>query len=102
MNYGATSFLPTNWTSLIGLILIALIIFLIIREFLTWYWKINRIVELLERIEENTKAAKPQRVLTETEKREQTASELAKLEDLRYQGSISGEEFEAGKKKILS
>lgn len=29
-------------------------IFLIIREFLTWYWKINRMVDLLEKIERNT------------------------------------------------
>lgn len=34
-------------------LLIAL--FLIFREFALWYWKINRIVELLEQIEENTR-----------------------------------------------
>ena len=32
----------------------AIAFFLIIREILTWYWKINRIVSLLEKIEKNT------------------------------------------------
>lgn len=29
--------------------------FVLIRELITWYWKINRIIELLEKIEENTR-----------------------------------------------
>ncbi|MDB5204855.1 MAG: hypothetical protein JWP09_883 [Candidatus Taylorbacteria bacterium] len=29
--------------------------FLALREIFTWYWKINRIIELLEKIEENTR-----------------------------------------------
>lgn len=29
--------------------------FILIRELITWYWKINRIIELLEKIEENTR-----------------------------------------------
>ena len=32
----------------------AIAFFLIIREIVTWYWKINRIVNLLEKIEKNT------------------------------------------------
>jgi len=32
----------------------AIAFFLIIREILTWYWKINRVVNLLEKIEKNT------------------------------------------------
>lgn len=31
------------------------LLFLIIREILTWYWKLNRIVTLLEKIEKNTR-----------------------------------------------
>lgn len=34
-------------------LLIAL--FLILREFHTWYWKINKAIELLEKIEKNTR-----------------------------------------------
>ena len=33
---------------------VLILIFLLIREIFTWYWKINRIVELLEQIERNT------------------------------------------------
>lgn len=32
-------------------ILILLVVFLLFREFFCWYWKINRIVALLEQIE---------------------------------------------------
>jgi|GEM_PF-3852750 len=39
--------------------LFAIVVFLIIREALTWYWKINRIVSLLEKIEENTSPLVP-------------------------------------------
>lgn len=35
-------------------IIISFLIFILIREFFTWYWKINRIISLLEDIEENT------------------------------------------------
>lgn len=35
-------------------ILLAVCIFFMVREILTWYWKINKIVKLLEKIEENT------------------------------------------------
>ena len=36
------------WGIIIGFIIGAIIIFLISREFICWYWKINRIVVLLE------------------------------------------------------
>lgn len=39
---------------LIGLLVFIAVIF-ILRELVTWYWKINRIVELLEDIEYNTR-----------------------------------------------
>lgn len=32
-------------------ILIVLVVFLVFREFFCWYWKINRLVTLLEKIE---------------------------------------------------
>lgn len=35
-------------------LLFAFAFFLILREIVTWYWKINRIEELLEKIEKNT------------------------------------------------
>lgn len=31
------------------------IFFFIIREVIMWYWKINKIIDLLEKIEENTR-----------------------------------------------
>ncbi len=34
---------------------ILFLFFIFIREILTWYWKINRIEELLEEIERNTR-----------------------------------------------
>lgn len=34
---------------------VALVIFTLIRELITWYWKINRTIELLEKIEMNTR-----------------------------------------------
>jgi hypothetical protein len=36
-------------------LLLCILFFLLIRELVTWYWKINRIVNLLERIEKNTR-----------------------------------------------
>ena len=38
----------------IGIIAIGFIFFLILREFWCWYWKINRVIILLENIERNT------------------------------------------------
>jgi len=39
----------------IGYIALAVVVFLILREVLTWYWKQNKIVKLLEQIEKNTR-----------------------------------------------
>ncbi len=49
-NVFATISNPAMW--LLGLSIIFLV-FLLLREFLCWYWKINRIVELLENINQN-------------------------------------------------
>ena len=42
---------PISFLIVLG-ILVAL--FLIFRELVAWYWKINKIVDILERIEKNT------------------------------------------------
>ena len=34
---------------------ISLVLFLVLREIVTWYWKINKAIGLLEKIEENTR-----------------------------------------------
>lgn len=39
--------------SLLPTLIFLAIVFLIFREVLTWYWKLNKIVELLERIDTN-------------------------------------------------
>jgi hypothetical protein len=35
-------------------VVVGVVIFLVLREFFAWYWKINKIVKLLEDINENT------------------------------------------------
>lgn len=40
------------------LVVVAVAVALIVREIVTWYWKINQIVGLLERIEENTRVVR--------------------------------------------
>ena len=37
----------------LGALLVLAVIFLVLREILCWYWKINRMVELLESIDAN-------------------------------------------------
>ena len=44
-----------SWNVLIVILVIAA--FFVLREVMTWYWKLNRIVSLLEEIKENTKRA---------------------------------------------
>jgi len=39
----------------IGFVILAIFIFFVLRELFTWYWKLNKIVKLLEDIEENTR-----------------------------------------------
>ncbi|OHA87735.1 MAG: hypothetical protein A3A96_02105 [Candidatus Zambryskibacteria bacterium RIFCSPLOWO2_01_FULL_39_39] len=36
-------------------LLVAIIFFIVVREILTWYWKINKAIRILERIERNTR-----------------------------------------------
>ena len=38
----------SSWGSIIGIIIVAVIVFLITREFWCWYWKINRLTKLFE------------------------------------------------------
>ena len=45
--------------SLIVPLLIILVLFLVIREITTWYWKINKIISLLEEIRDNTRPGAP-------------------------------------------
>lgn len=44
-----------NWSGIAISFFAFVLFFLLIREIVTWYWKINRIVNLLEKIEENTR-----------------------------------------------
>ncbi len=50
-NYFLNSFL-NSWLA-IGAV--AILFFLLIREVVTWYWKMNDVVNLLEKIEKNTR-----------------------------------------------
>ena len=45
-------------TELLGLVIVlvvCVVLFVIFREAVTWYWKINQALDLLARIEENTR-----------------------------------------------
>lgn len=44
-------FMTSNLLMIVLFFLAIIIIFLLIRELLTWYWKIDKIVNILERIE---------------------------------------------------
>lgn len=46
--------------SLIVLLAVAVVIFLILREFFCWYWKINEIVRILHRIDSKLSDNPPQ------------------------------------------
>ena len=46
--------IQNNWLMLLLLFVVWLLIWLIIREIRTWYWKINDILVLLKKIETNT------------------------------------------------
>jgi hypothetical protein len=52
MNF-LTSIINNPRDFLIGLLWLLILSFLL-REVLAWYWKINRIIKLLEKIEQNT------------------------------------------------
>lgn len=47
--------LDPSLTNLIFPVLLGLLFLFIIREIIAWYFKINKVVRLLERIEENTR-----------------------------------------------
>lgn len=57
------------WAVLFGLGVLILI-FILLRELVCWYWKINRVVELLEDIKENTTPQASQRVIEVSEEKE--------------------------------
>ena len=44
-------FITSNLLAIILVVLFLIIVWLLIRELLTWYWKINKIVSILEKIE---------------------------------------------------
>lgn len=46
--------LSANTNALLIWVLIWIVLFFVIREIATWYWKINRIIGLLEEIKDNT------------------------------------------------
>jgi hypothetical protein len=45
------NFIASNLFTIILVFLFLIIVWLLIRELLTWYWKINKIVSILEKIE---------------------------------------------------
>jgi len=47
--------IKSNISTILIVILILFIIWLLVREIKTWYWKINDIVSLLKRIDDNTR-----------------------------------------------
>lgn len=40
--------------SMFLIVFLVLVFFMVIRELVTWYWKINKITALLDKIEKNT------------------------------------------------
>ena len=44
-----------NLPNFLLIVLGVVVFFFLVREVLTWYWKINKVVNLLQRIEENTR-----------------------------------------------
>lgn len=65
MNFGnvvansISDFVSNNLVIVAFSLLLLFLIFLLMREFLTWYWKINKIVNLLEDIKNNTSPEVP-------------------------------------------
>ncbi len=54
MNF-ADYFIASLLSSALPILLIGTVALFILREVLTWYWKINKMVDLLEKIEKNTR-----------------------------------------------
>ena len=44
-----------GWARSLLFVIVGILFTLAIREIVTWYWKINRMVNLLEKIENNTR-----------------------------------------------
>ena len=51
--------MPTLDVNIIFPILLGLLALFILREVLAWYLKINKVIQLLEKIEENTRTTPP-------------------------------------------
>lgn len=45
------------WTVFFCVIFGVVVVFILVREFMCWYWKLNRIVELLESIDKKLNGA---------------------------------------------
>ena len=54
----------------LAFIFVLLVIFFISRELVCWYWKLNKIINLLEQIIENTKKEKEENKEDNTKKEE--------------------------------
>ena len=46
--------LQFNWAGFALSVIIVILVFLLVREIMLWYWKVNEIVELLKDIKANT------------------------------------------------
>lgn len=56
INMNITSFLPSiHLSDLLLYLFWGFIFFMVIRELVTWYWKINKISDTLDKIEKNTR-----------------------------------------------
>ena len=49
---------PIFDTGILIWIVIGIVLFFLVREILLWYWKVNKAIELLEKIEKNTRKDK--------------------------------------------
>jgi uncharacterized membrane-anchored protein YhcB (DUF1043 family) len=76
---------------IIGIIIGAIIIFLILREFLCWYWKINRLVALME-VQNNLFDSKINKIITLMEEQNKLIFRIAKESFSLSQGIISSTE----------
>jgi hypothetical protein len=53
--FNIINFYKTDWEYLFAGIVIFIGLFFLFRELIAWYWKINEAIELLKKIEENTR-----------------------------------------------
>ena len=67
-------------STLLAFLFFVLVFSLIVRELITWYWKINRIVKLLEKIDQNTsKSIQPNEVKMEQPKPQEESHGIEKV-----------------------